>query len=58
MDKDYSNMVSQLLIIGNGFDLKCGLQSKFTDYYNNSTDMTEVLDKMNELFNDRNMDLG
>jgi hypothetical protein len=47
------NLVSRLLVIGNGFDLKCGLKSKFADYYDNSADMTEVLNEMIKLFNDR-----
>ena len=27
-------MIDTLLIIGNGFDLYCGLPTKFVDYYN------------------------
>ena len=41
------NVVSRLLVIGNGFDLKCDLKSKFEDYYNNKDDMIKTLEKMN-----------
>lgn len=40
MDKEKN--IKQLVIIGNGFDLQCGLKSKFTDYFN------YVKSKMNE----------
>ncbi|MDT7037329.1 AbiH family protein [Lactiplantibacillus pentosus] len=50
------NVVSRLLIIGNGFDLNCGLKSSFEDYYDNEIKMVEILKKMNSNFNDRNTD--
>ena len=31
MDKEKN--IKQLVIVGNGFDLQCGLKSKFTDYF-------------------------
>ncbi|KRL32801.1 hypothetical protein FD20_GL002221 [Liquorilactobacillus uvarum DSM 19971] len=46
------NVVSRLLVIGNGFDLKCDLKSKFEDYYNSKVDMVKTLGKMNAEFND------
>ena len=51
------NAVSRLLVIGNGFDLKCDLKSKFEDYYNSKVDkvdMVKILNKMNEEFNEGN----
>lgn len=50
------NVVSRLLVIGNGFDLKCDLKSKFEDYYNNKDDMVKILEKMNADFNNQNTD--
>lgn len=50
------NVVSRLLVIGNGFDLKCDLKSKFEDYYNNKDDMVKTLEKMNADFNNQNTD--
>ncbi|MCT3226900.1 hypothetical protein EFO91_14875 [Lactiplantibacillus plantarum] len=47
------NVVSRLLVIGNGFDLKCNLKSKFEDYYNSEVDMVNTLSKMNAKFNDQ-----
>ena len=47
------NVVSRLLVIGNGFDLKCDLKSKFEDYYNSKVDMVKTLDKMNAKFNEQ-----
>lgn len=34
----FAKINKQLLIIGNGFDLYCGIQSSFIDYLNNSID--------------------
>lgn len=48
------NVVTRVLVIGNGFDLKCGLKSKFEDYYNSQDGMVKELDKMNSLFNNSN----
>jgi hypothetical protein len=50
------NVVSRLLVIGNGFDLKCDLKSKFEDYYNSKEDMVKTLEKMNADFNDQSTD--
>lgn len=50
------NVVSRLLVIGNGFDLKCDLKSKFEDYYNNKDDMVKTLEKMNADFNNQSTD--
>ena len=50
------NVVSRLLVIGNGFDLKCDLKSKFEDYYNSEVDMVNTLSKMNAKFNDQSTD--
>nr|WP_302051262.1 AbiH family protein [Lactobacillus helveticus] len=44
------------MVIGNGFDLKCDLKSKFEDYYNNKDDMVKTLEKMNADFNNQNTD--
>lgn len=45
------HVVSRLLVIGNGFDLKCDLKSKFEDYYNSKVDMVKTLDEINAKFN-------
>ena len=50
------NVASRLLVIGNGFDLKCDLKSKFEDYYNSEVDMVNTLSKMNAKFNDQSTD--
>ncbi len=50
------NDVSRLLVIGNGFDLKCALKSKFEDYYNSRVDMVTLLNKMNSTFDDPSVD--
>lgn len=50
------NVVTRVLVIGNGFDLKCGLKSKFEDYYNSQDGMVKELNKMNSKFKDKNVD--
>lgn len=49
--------VKRLIIIGNGFDLKCGLKSRFEDYYNNYSEILEELEEAKnsfDKFKDRN----
>lgn len=43
----------QLIILGNGFDLTCGLKSKFSDFYNNRTNGTKSIESIPE--NERNV---
>lgn len=38
----------QLIILGNGFDLTCGLKSKFSDFYNNRTNGTNSIESIPE----------
>lgn len=38
----------QLIILGNGFDLTCGLKSKFSDFYNNRTNGTKSIESIPE----------
>lgn len=38
----------QLIILGNGFDLACGLKSKFSDFYNNRTNETSSIESIPE----------
>lgn len=42
-------MKSNLLIIGNGFDLRCGIKSSFYDFFNDRIH-GEVLNQLNEFF--------
>lgn len=46
-----SEEASQLVILGNGFDLKLGLATKFEDYLN-SFSIDDNIKKLNVLFND------
>lgn len=43
----------QLIILGNGFDLTCGIKSKFSDFYSNRTKGTESIESIPE--NERNV---
>lgn len=36
----------QLIILGNGFDLTCGLKSKFSDFYSNRTNGTSSIESI------------
>lgn len=38
----------QLIILGNGFDLTCGLKSKFSDFFNNRTNGTYSINSIPE----------
>ena len=38
----------QLIILGNGFDLACGLKSKFSDFYSNRTNGTNSIESIPE----------
>ncbi len=38
----------QLIILGNGFDLTCGLKSKFSDFYSNRTNGTNSIETIPE----------
>lgn len=43
----------QLIVLGNGFDLSCGLKSRFSDFYNNRTNGTNSIESIPE--NKRNV---
>lgn len=41
-------LIHQLIILGNGFDLTCGLKSKFSDFYSNRTNGTNSIETIPE----------